>query len=118
MNGDTGNNYNYQRSNANGTSTTSVSDSRFDGAYAIGDVGAAKAGSSYLRIRDYANASAYKGVDGMNICVQGDPAVINGGQFVGVYKSNTAITSVTLTNASGGGIYTPASGTIYLYGVN
>jgi hypothetical protein len=117
LNGDTGNNYTYQKSNADGTSSTAASDSRFDGAYAIGDVGAAKAGSSYFRIRDYTNSSAYKGVDGMNVCVQSTSTIV-GGQFVGQYKSNTAITSVTLTNASGGGIYTPASGTIYLYGVN
>lgn len=117
LNGDTGNNYNWQRSNANATSSTGISDSRFDGAYAIGDVGAAKAGSSYFRIRDYARSTAYKGVDGMSICVQ-DASTIIGGQFVGQYKSNTAITSITLTNASGGGIYTPASGTVYLYGVN
>lgn len=117
LNADTGSNYTYQRSNADGTSSTAASDSRFDGAYAIGDVGATKAGSSYFRVRDYARSTAYKGVDGMSVCVQ-DTSTIIGGQFVGQYKSNTAITSITLTNASGGGIYTPASGTVYLYGVN
>jgi hypothetical protein len=117
LNGDTGSNYNWQQSSADGTSNVTVSDTKFDRAYAIGDVGAAKAGSSYFRIREYANASAYKGVDGMNICVQSTSDTV-GGQFVGQYKSNTAITSITLTNASGGGAFTPASGTIYLYGVN
>jgi predicted secreted protein len=68
LNGNTGAVYNWQISNAGGGSTRSVSDTKFDQSYAIGDVGAAKTGSSYFRIRDYANSSAYKGVDGMNIC--------------------------------------------------
>ena len=116
FNSDTGSNYNWFKNNFNNTVSGGFGNTSLDG-QDVGDysLGITKAGYGYIRIRDYANTTVYKGIDFQSMA-QHAPSTNRFSDGTGVYCSTSAISSIEIKNAAGGGSY-PDAGTCLLYGV-